>query len=213
MTQPHIKECANIACTNTWEILKEADAEHEVCGLCEMEAQAQTQPASAESEGRWGNPEATHLTPKEFSEKLGHILKRRVVTLGIQATLMAATLDPRLHPDAGGKAPDGISPEVLGAARDMADYLGGSRAAPESNRNSIPHARTWDLNHAVHVMRDVAYAIEKFPGEMSPAAQKRALLDLLDLTWDAALVSREEGSLPLLNLMVAGRAEPDILTE
>lgn len=213
MTQPNVRKCANTDCGNTWEVPTDADVEHEVCGPCEMEAQ--TQPNSAESECGWGSPEATHPTPKEFSEKLGQILKRRVVTLGIQATLMAATLDPRLHPDADdkGKAPDGISPEVLGAARDMADYLGGSQAPPESNRNNIPHARAWDLGHAVHVMRDVAYAIEKFPGEMSPAAQKRGLLDLLDLTWDAALVSQEEGSLPLLNLMVEGRAGPDILPE
>ena len=215
MTQPNIRKCANPDCGNTWEVLTEADAQHEVCGFCEIENLAQTQPPTAESEGYCGGPEANHLTPKEFREKLGHILKSRVATLGIKATLMAATLAPRLHPDAygEGKTPDGVSEEVLGAVRDMADYLGGNRAPPESNRNNIPHARTWDLGHAVHLMRDVAYAIEKSPGEMSPAAQKQALLDLLDLTWEISLVSRDEGALPLLDLMVAGRAGQDTAPE
>ena len=57
MTQPNIKECANIACTNTWEVLNETDAQKEICVLCEVEeTTAWSSAPTAESEG-WGKPQ------------------------------------------------------------------------------------------------------------------------------------------------------------
>ena len=41
MSEPTIRECATPDCTNTWEVQDEDD-QRKTCGLCEIEAQAQT---------------------------------------------------------------------------------------------------------------------------------------------------------------------------
>ena len=137
-----------------------------------------------------------------------HTVRRNWVdALGMQANLTATTLDPRLALDATGEEarPQGLTEELLGATKDMADYLSGDRVPPETNQNGIPHAKDWQLDHAVHLIRDVAYAIEKHPGDMPPEAQAKALMDLLYLATEVALVNRDGENKRLLDLMVAGK--------
>ena len=75
---------------------------------------------------------------------------------------IASDLDP------GPGNPAGIPTSVLEAAKDMADYLDGERTTPESHRNGIPHAKGWDVGHALHLVEDLAHSMDEgrrsFPG-------------------------------------------------
>ena len=137
MTNPAIKECSNPRCRNTWEMRDEVDARRETCGLCHFEATFGTQPPSSdEVREAYGN----HM--RSTAGKLEAVERVRVFNLGRETSLTAAVIDPRLHPDSGDRnyRPDNIPGELLGAARDLADYLGGGRVPPETNRHGIPHA-------------------------------------------------------------------------
>ena len=186
--------------------MTENNSPQETCNPCgqDMETLAGTHtPAQIPESEDWG------LEPLDRSPQVTlHTVRRnQVASLGMQASLMAATLDPRLAHNATGEEvrPKGLTEELLGATRDMADYLGGDRVPPETNRNGIPHAKDWQLDHAVHLIRDVAYAIEKHPGDMPPEAQAKALMDLLYLATEVALVNRDGENKRLLDLMVAGK--------
>ena len=48
MSESETRTCANPHCDNTWEAEAEARPEPEICGLCEIEAAARTQPPGPE---------------------------------------------------------------------------------------------------------------------------------------------------------------------
>ena len=136
-----------------------------------------------------------------------------VVAMGKHAAETAAiidqSLDPSLDPNnvSQGKTPDNIPQEVLGAARDLADYLDGSRVPPETDRHGIPHAQGWELDHAMDLIRDLAYAVNEAREEIPPEVQIKVLQELLDIAVDAALLSRYEENRPFLKRLAAGTIE------
>ena len=50
MLEPVTRKCANSGCENQWEVRDEEDLQREVCGLCEIEAQATTGAPDPEEE-------------------------------------------------------------------------------------------------------------------------------------------------------------------
>ena len=132
-----------------------------------------------------------------------------VISMGKHAAQTAAIIDPSLNPNniSQGKTPDNIPQEVLGAARDMTDYLDGSRVPPETNRHGIPHAQGWELDHAMHLIRDLAYAVNEAREEIPPEVQIKVLQELLDIAVDAALLSQHEENRSFLKRLTAGTIE------
>ena len=202
MTNPAVKECSNPRCRNTWEVRDEADARRETCGLCHFEATFGTQPPSSD-EVR----EAYQNHLRSTAGKLEAVERVRVSNLGRETSLTAAVIDPRLHPDSGDRnyRPDNIPGELLGAARDLADYLGGGRVPPETNRHGIPHATGWDLGHTMHLVRDLTFQLDEARREVPESTRLRVLQQLLNLVIEIALVSGHKGNRPLLDQLVAGR--------
>ena len=201
MTNRTIKECSNPRCRNTWEVRDEAGAQRETCGLCHFEAAAGTQPPSS---GEAREAYRDHL--QDVTRKLEPLHQVRVFNLGREASLTAALIDPRLHPDSGERKdpPDNIPGELLGAARDLADYLGGDRVPPETNRHGIPHAAGWDLGHTMHLVRDLAFQLDEARREIPESTRLRVLQQVLNLAIETALVSGHRETHPLLDQLVAG---------
>ena len=56
------------------------------------------------------------------------------------------------------------------------------RRQPEANRRGIPHPREWDLWHAMHLIRDVAYELapnpQEGPQQDTPSTSSNIHLDL-----------------------------------
>ncbi len=147
--------------------------------------------------------------PEDIRVALQVTQRAWVIAIGKHAARTAAIIDPSLDPNnvSQGKTPDNIPQEVLGAARDLADYLDGSRVPPETNRHSIPHAQGWELDHAMHLIRDLAYAVNEAREEIPPEVQIKVLQELLDISIDAALLSRYEENRPFLKRLAAGIIE------
>ena len=202
MTMPAINECSNPRCRNTWEVRDEADAQRETCGLCHFEATGRTQPPSSD-EAR----EAYQNHLRGMTRKLEPLHQVWVSNLGREASLTATLIDPRLHPDSGKRKDpqDNLPGELLGAARDLADYLGGDRVPPETNRHGIPHATGWDLGHAMHLVRDLAFHLDEARQEVPESTRLRVLQQVLNLAIEIALVSGHKENRALLDRLVAGR--------
>lgn len=201
MTMPAINECSNPRCRNTWEVRDEADAQRETCGLCHFGATAGTQPPSSD-EAR----EAYEDHLRDVTRVLQTLHQLRVSNLGKETSLTAALIDPRLHPDSGKRKDpqDNLPGELLGAARDLADYLAEGRVPPETNRHGIPHATGWDLGHAMHLVRDLALQLDEARRELPMSIRLKVLEQLLNLAVEIALVSGHKETHPLLDQLVAG---------
>ena len=147
--------------------------------------------------------------PEDIRVALQVTQRAWVIAMGKHAARTAAIIDPSLDPNnvSQGKTPDNIPQEVLGAAWDLADYLDGSRVPPETNRHGIPHAQGWELDHAMHLIRDLAYAVNEAREEIPPEVQIKVLQELLDIAVDAALLSRYEENRPFLKRLAAGTIE------
>ena len=147
--------------------------------------------------------------PEDIRVALQVTQRAWVIAMGKHAARTAAIIDPSLDPNniSQGKTPDKIPQEVLGAAWDLADYLDGSRVPPETNRHGIPHAQGWELDHAMHLIRDLAYAVNEAREEIPPEVQIKVLQELLDIAVDAALLSRYEENRPFLKRLAAGTIE------
>ena len=101
------------------------------------------------------------MTPGDIAT-LESIVRQNVAMLGASAGRMLRSIEAMEYPPQ----------EVLGAARDLADYLDGSRPAPAENRHHIPHARKWDTRHALHLVKDLSCALDEsreiLPGAATP---------------------------------------------
>ena len=201
MTNPTIKECSTPRCRNTWEVRDEADARQGTCARCHFEAIAGTQPLSSD-EAR----EAYQNHLRGITRKLETLHQVRVCNLGKEASLAAARIDPRLHPDSGERKDpqENLPGELLGAARDLAGYLAEGRVPPETNRHGIPYATGWDLGHAMHLVRDLALQLNEARQEVPRSTQLKVLQQLLNLAVEIALVSGHKENRPLLDQLAAG---------
>ena len=123
--------------------------------------------------------------------------RTRVITLGRQAVHILKTLTPR-------EDQPQQTPGPREAAMDLADYLDGTRQAPEHNQSNIPHARDWQLDHALHLIRDVAQAVNDPSATIPPTLSLITMQELLDLTIEAALLSHHPDNRPLLDRLVQG---------
>ena len=56
MPESETRTCANPHCANTWQTEAEAGPEPEICGLCEIEAAARTQPPGPEEKDQFISP-------------------------------------------------------------------------------------------------------------------------------------------------------------
>ena len=129
-----------------------------------------------------------------------------VSNLGREASLAATLIDPRLHPDSGegNDPPDNIPGELLGAARDLADYLAEGRVPPETTRHGIPHATGWDLGHAMHLVRELALHLDEARQKIPMSTQLKVFQQLVNLAVEIALVSDHKENRPLLDQLAAG---------
>ena len=128
--------------------------------------------------------------------------------LGKEASLAAARIDPRLHPDSGERKDpqEPTSPgNFSGRPGTWPDYLAEGRVPPETNRHGIPHATGWDLGHAMHLVRDLALQLNEARQEVPRSTQLKVLQQLLNLAVEIALVSGHKGNSALLDQLVAGR--------
>ena len=203
MTNPAIKECSNPGCGNTWEVRNETDARRETCNPCHFRTIATAVTARDENQNDLHRiNEKLKAIERSRASKLG----RRVSNLGRDAARTAAVIDPRLHPDSGYRRdpPHNMPGELLGAARDLADYLCEDRIPPETNRHGIPHATGWDLGHAMYLVRNLALQLDEARPEVPESARIRCLQELLNLAIEIALVSSDKRNHPLLDQLVAG---------
>ena len=200
MTNPAIKECSNPDCSNTWRVRNREDARRETCVPCHIETIVQA--ASTDPALRKMYTEHLH----RMTEKLEAIERSRVYNLGREAARTAAIMDPRLHPNVKERSDplECIPDELLGAARDLVDYLGVDRVPPETNRHGIPHAIDWDIGHAMHLVRDMALHLDAAQQEIPEYTRIRGLQELLNLAIEMALISKDTRNHPVLDELVAG---------
>ena len=158
-----------------------------------------TKAASTQPSENAGVPSAIRRQADEAMRAMTHVLSG-------MAAHTAAILDPRPDPgDGEGKdRPDNMPEDLLGAVKDMADYLDGDRVPPETNRNGIPHAQEWDMGHAVNLVRDVEICLREAQEEIPAPIQLEALRELLDLTAHFGRASSQPENKPLLDQLARG---------
>ena len=144
-------------------------------------------------------------TPEDIRTDLTVAQRTWTIATGKRAARTAAILDPSLDANSRqAETPGNFPQEVLGAARDLADYLEGSRVPQETNRHGIPHPRGWDLDHALQLIRDLAYALSEAGNEIPRDIHLRVAQELLELAVDLALLSRYEENKPFLDRLATG---------
>ena len=216
MTNPAIKECSNPDCGNTWEVKNEVDARRQTCDPCHFEtlalvaagAQPRLTPAEAQPRSTAAAARETYANRlRSMTERLAAMDRSHVYSMGRDAARTAAVIDPRLHP-VSGKEKDPlecIPDELLGAAKDLVDYLGAGRVPPETDRHGIQQSTVWDLGHAMHLLRELALYLDDAQREIPEYTRIRCLQELLNLAIEIALISNDKRNHSVLDELVAGR--------
>ncbi len=139
-----------------------------------------------------------HGTNSPLRIELNTVLEGQALSISRQGRLLIANLER------GTQGPGTALKETMYAAQDLASYFDGTQPTPESNRNGIPHARDWDTGHAMHLVRDLEFALDEARQDIPDSLYASAVRGLLELTVKIAVTSSYEETKPFLDRMVRG---------